>query len=182
MLRLSMMASSVLTLWSKMTTHKLSKTREYQAYQRMKTYCYNPNAPCFSNYGAKGIKVCKQWVDSFVNFIDDMGKMPENCNGIELLNPEADFCKLNCRWGKKKSGRNSLGKKIVKSKHPKTKLKNPKQVCLWIEKEQLDFIKRQALQKSLESGVLIESNELIRQALIKAFPAPSQFDMFGSRK
>lgn len=111
-----------------------------------------------------------------------MGMMPEECNGLELLDKDIEFCKLNCRWAKKKAGRPPIDKKEPKPKTRRSTIKNPQTICLVMEKDHLDFIKGQALQKSVQEGKLIEANQLIREALQKAFPTPKQFDMFGARR
>ena len=41
--------------------HGEGKTRLYSIWSTMKTRCFNPNAPAFRHYGAKGISVCQQW-------------------------------------------------------------------------------------------------------------------------
>ncbi|PWU06771.1 MAG: hypothetical protein C5B43_01275 [Verrucomicrobia bacterium] len=73
-------------------------------------------------------------------------------------------------------------KKQKIDKKKRTIFKNKKTICLSLEKDHLDFIKSQALQRSLQQGCLIEANQLIREALQNAFPAPKQFDMFGARR
>jgi len=109
-----------------------------------------------------------------------MGPIPELCNGLELIDKRKDFSKFNCKWARKKCGRPAENK----SKLPKKrigKMMNPKTICLAIEKDLLDYIKSQALQKSLSERYFIEPNDLIRDALIKAFPYPKQVDMFGCK-
>jgi len=108
--------------------------------------------------------------------------MPSNCNGLALIDEDKDFSKWNCRWSKKNVGRQQIEKKVFTKVSKRTKFKNPKPVCIVLEKEHVDFIKNQALQRSIQVGSIVETNELIREALQKAFPAPKQFDMFGEKK
>lgn len=81
---------------------------------------------------------------------------------------------------KANSGRKPKDKKFLGKKPIQKPIKKPKNICLVIEQDLHDFIKAQAIHKSNEEGQLIEANELIREALRKAFPCPSQGDMFGS--
>ena len=43
----------------------------------MKTRCYNKKAKNYKYYGALGISVCERWLNSFEDFLEDMGEAPE---------------------------------------------------------------------------------------------------------
>lgn len=111
-----------------------------------------------------------------------MGKMPEGCNGLMLTEGSTQFCKMTCKWSKKNSGRKKIDRNSEKHKKSRSNIKQPQSICLVMEKDHLEFIKSQALQKSIQEGKLIEPNQLIRDALQRAFPTPKQFDMFGDRR
>ena len=165
-----------------MTTHNLRHTPEYGAWRRMKTACYNKNSRQYSKYGAVGIRVCDEWRNNFLKFYEDMGPMGDNYNGIHLLDPTKDFCKFNCKWAWNDSGRTRkqitrlTRKKPVDS--PYKRLINPRSVCLVLEQDLIDFIKKQAMHKSLEEGYYITANEMIREVLTRQFPRATQRDMF----
>jgi len=110
-----------------------------------------------------------------------MGPIPDTCNGLARIDNLLEFSKWNCQWVKKKAGRqpSEKPKKKPKPKQNRSTIKKPKSICLVLEKEHLDFIKSQALQRSMSEGVPVEANQLIREALQRAFPTPGQFDMFG---
>lgn len=165
-----------------MTTHNKTNTREYNAWLRMKKACLSKNYPSFKAYGAKGITICDDWIKDFPKFLEDMGMMPENCNGLELIDSHYPFCKFNCRWIFKTAGRKELEKKSAKVNRSAYRIKNPKRICLVLDSDHYDFIIRQAIAKSSREGIIISPNEIIREALQKAFPAPKQFDMFGDSK
>ncbi|BAU12869.1 hypothetical protein LEP3755_34020 [Leptolyngbya sp. NIES-3755] len=57
-------------------THGLSRTREYGIWNQMKDRCSNRNKVYYKDYGGRGIKVCDRWLDSFENFLQDMGPRP----------------------------------------------------------------------------------------------------------
>ena len=48
--------------------HSKSSTKLYRVYDNMKTRCYNPNSEDFKSYGALGVTICKEWLDSFESF------------------------------------------------------------------------------------------------------------------
>lgn len=48
--------------------HGLSNTRLHRIWSHMKNRCYNKNSEKYKNYGARGIKVCDEWLSDFVVF------------------------------------------------------------------------------------------------------------------
>lgn len=78
-------------------THGKSKSVEHRTWTQMRDRCNNPNNPAFSDYGGKGIRVCKRW-DSFENFLADMGPRPEGKFSIERLDFRGNYGPKNCVW------------------------------------------------------------------------------------
>lgn len=79
------------------TTHGLSKTPEYRAWNSMRTRCNNPNAKKYSDYGGRGIKCCPEW-DSFEQFYKDMGAKPDPSYTLERKEVNGDYTPENCIW------------------------------------------------------------------------------------
>lgn len=77
---------------------KFIPTSEYSTWQHMKQRCLNPNSDNYQHYGGRGIRICERWVDSFDNFLEDIGKRPTNVHSIDRLNVDGDYCPENCRW------------------------------------------------------------------------------------
>lgn len=74
-------------------------TTEYKIWQGMKQRCYNPKDKKYYNYGARGIKVCDRWLESFNNFLEDMGKRPSLKHSLDRFpNMDGNYEKDNCRW------------------------------------------------------------------------------------
>ena len=70
----------------------------YRSWQGMRSRCYNSNDPYFHRYGARGIRVCKRWLDSFENFLADMGERPQGLT-LERKKNDFDYSFSNCKWG-----------------------------------------------------------------------------------
>lgn len=104
--------------------------------------------------------------------------MPETCNGIARLDNTKEFCKLNCKWSLKSSGRKKSVPKSVRLKRDKGE---SKQICLTLDKYHFELLNRQAHHKSLQFGYPISANELIRQMLDATFPKTTQYDMFEAK-
>jgi len=71
---------------------------EFRAWQNMKQRCYNPNEWCFPRYGGRGIIVCKRWLHSFANFLEDMGPKPSPKLSLDRINNDGNYEPNNCRW------------------------------------------------------------------------------------
>jgi hypothetical protein len=54
----------------------MTNSKEFRAWRSMKNRCYRQENHNWDNYGARGIEVCDRWLESFENFLEDMGKCP----------------------------------------------------------------------------------------------------------
>lgn len=78
-------------------THGMSKSSEYYTYRGMLERCYNKNNEKYRIYGARGITVSEEWIESFTNFFRDMGCRPENLT-LERKDVNGNYDKDNCIW------------------------------------------------------------------------------------
>jgi hypothetical protein len=79
-------------------THGLAGTRVYIIWQRMKDRCSKPDDESYQYYGARGVKVCEKWSDSFEAFFADMGQPPSSKHSIEREDTNGNYEPGNCRW------------------------------------------------------------------------------------
>ncbi len=76
-------------------THGMTETSEYSTWTNIKQLCSNKTN---KNYGAKGIKVCDRWANSFENFLEDMGRKPSPQHQLRRTNKSMDYTPENCKW------------------------------------------------------------------------------------
>lgn len=77
-------------------------SKEFLAWISMKDRCLNEENKRFSDWGGRGIKVCERWVNSYENFLLDMGRKPSINHTLDRIDNEGDYTPSNCRWATKK--------------------------------------------------------------------------------
>jgi hypothetical protein len=88
-------------------THGDSNSPEYQTWKRMKRRCDNPKGNRWEHYGGRGIKVCDRWINSYQNFLEDMGRKPSPEYSIDRINVNGNYEPSNCRWSTPKEQSNN---------------------------------------------------------------------------
>lgn len=80
-------------------THGMKKTRLYRIWQGMKGRCYTKSASGYKDYGGRGITVCDDWKNDFMNFYNwaiDNGY--NDGLSIDRKDVNGNYEPDNCRW------------------------------------------------------------------------------------
>lgn len=79
--------------------HGETKTRLYNIWHGMKKRCSTPSDTSYKNYGAKGIRVCKEWLDSYENFRGwALSNGYEEHLTLDRIESDKNYSPDNCRW------------------------------------------------------------------------------------
>jgi hypothetical protein len=74
------------------------KSPEYNAWIHMIHRCTNEHDKAFKNYGGRGISVCPRWINSFDDFVLDMGPRPGKGFSLDRIDTNKGYEPQNCRW------------------------------------------------------------------------------------
>ena len=111
-----------------------SITPEYRAWHAMKTRCSNPRVKSFKDYGGRGIRVCDRWLESFENFIDDVGLRPSSRHSLGRKDNDGNYEPNNVRWETPEEQQNN-----TRANHRVTAFGETKNLSEWARERELDL-------------------------------------------
>jgi hypothetical protein len=79
---------------------KYSKQQQqtYKAWVSMRRRCNDTKSKCYTNYGARGIRVCDEWNSSFEAFYRDVGDKPDASLTLDRIDNDRGYEPGNVRW------------------------------------------------------------------------------------
>lgn len=90
-------------------------TKVYVAWRHMKDRCTNPNFAQHKDYGGRGIKVCDEWINSFIAYYNFVSKLPNyGVKGYTLdrINNDKGYYPSNVKystWSEQQSNKRPWG-------------------------------------------------------------------------
>lgn len=79
----------------------------YRAYSAAISRCTHPKNKRWARYGGRGIEMCDRWMESFSNFLEDMGERPGLGYQLDREENDGNYEPGNCRWVKRRLNMNN---------------------------------------------------------------------------
>jgi hypothetical protein len=94
------------------TAARNGPTSAYCTWRSMRQRCFNANMKAYPYYGGRGITICPRWLDSFENFLADMGERPPGTSLDRFPNNSGNYEPGNCRWATSKEQAQNRRKRV----------------------------------------------------------------------
>lgn len=118
----------------------------------MRQRCGNPKHPAYPRYAGRGIAVCGRWLESFGNFLADMGVRPDGTS-LDRIDNDGPYSPENCRWATRvEQSRNTRTNRVIAFRGVRKTLKE------WAVKQGINRVtlsRRLDAEWSIEDAILL---------------------------
>ena len=119
--------------------HYKEPKRLFSIWSNMKSRCTNPNNNSFQNYGARGIKICNEWLHDFVAFREWALQNGYSDNlTIERIDNEGNYEPTNCRWATAEEQSNNRRNNVLISHNGETHTLNEWSKIIGVKKSTIE--------------------------------------------
>lgn len=137
-------------------THGHSSEPIYFVWNTMRQRCTNHNANNYKNYGARGIKVCDEWLKNFENFYEwAMAHGYRRGLTIDRIDVNGNYEPSNCRW---------VSQKVQQNNRRNNHVIDGKTVTQWAESKSINpQLVSQRLRKGWSLKQALDKNKHVNQ-------------------
>ena len=138
--------------------HNLTNTRLFNIWHNMKQRCFDKNCKSYKYYGNRGIIMCKDWKDNFINFYNwSVNNGYDNNLSIDRIDNNRNYEPSNCRWvNNKVQANNRRSNHIIEYNNQKHTLKE------WSEILNIDYDKLKSKIRYQDLDGIINNNYLYK--------------------
>jgi hypothetical protein len=79
-------------------THGMTNSPEHVCWRAIVARCERQTDDNYARYGARGIRICQRWRESFAAFYEDMGPRPSLAHSVDRIDNAEGYEPNNCRW------------------------------------------------------------------------------------
>lgn len=98
------------------TKHGLWGSKLLQSWYDMIYRCYNPNHKSYSNYGARGIKVCDEWKNdpsNYITYVKQLSNAEKEGFSLDRIDNNSNYQPGNIRWATRQT--QSINRRLMKN-------------------------------------------------------------------